>query len=53
MLQKTGNFHMRTDQEFRQALEVLSAKRRLRSSDIIRQLVFAAYDKLDQSEKQV
>ena len=52
MIKQTGVFHMRTDQNFRQSLEVLANDRHLRSSDVIRQLVFEACAKLADKQEQ-
>ena len=43
---------MRTDDEFKHALEAVSKSRKTKNAEAVRQLVFDAYAKLKTTEKQ-
>lgn len=52
MAKQTGVYQMRTDPEFKQALEAVSKSRKTKNAEVVRQLVFDAYAKLTATEKQ-
>lgn len=52
MAKQTGVYQMRTDDEFKHALEAVSKSRNTKNAEAVRQLVFDAYAKLKTTEKQ-
>lgn len=52
MAKQTGVYQMRTDPEFKQALEAVSKSRKIKNAEVVRQLVFDAYAKLTITGKQ-
>lgn len=52
MAKQTGVYQMRTDDEFKHALEAVSKSRNTKNAEAVRQLVFDAYTKLKTTEKQ-
>lgn len=52
MAKQTGVYQMRTDDEFKHALEAVSKSRKTKNAEAVRQLVFDAYEKLKTTEKQ-